>query len=219
VRAETPWLDPRVVPHVRALRATDGLAEEGVTPQGIPWQEPDPDWESTGRTDLHVAVDTEGRTDDRRSDFDEVYGDWREIAARVHTEMSTVDSDVRAALRCAERDPGGLSESDAVALMTADGAALDAVCRLADDLRRDTVGDDVTYVVNRNINFTNVCYTGCRFCAFAQRATDADAYTLSTDEIERGCTRPWPKAPPRSACRAASIRRCRPPCTSTWRAP
>jgi FO synthase len=68
--------------------------------------------------------------------------------------------------------------------MTSDGAALDAVCRLADQLRRDDVGDDVTYVVNRNINFTNVCYTGCRFCAFAQRATDADAYTLSIDEIE-----------------------------------
>ena len=51
-------------------------------------------------------------------------------------------------------------------------------------LRRDTVGDDITYVVNRNINFTNVCYTGCRFCAFAQRATDADAYTLSVGDIE-----------------------------------
>ena len=38
-------------------------------------------------------------------------------------------------------------------------------------VRRDAVGDDVTYVVNRNINFTNVCYTGCRFCAFAQRRT------------------------------------------------
>ena len=55
--------------------------------------------------------------------------------------------------------------------------------RLADDLRRDAVGDEVTYVVNRNINFTNVCYTGCRFCAFAQRKTDADAYTLSLEEI------------------------------------
>jgi len=41
----------------------------------------------------------------------------------------------------------------------------------------------VTYVVNRNINFTNVCYTGCRFCAFAQRRSDADSYTLSLDEI------------------------------------
>jgi FO synthase len=184
VRAETPWLDPRIVPHVRALADSAGLAEESVTPQGIPWQEPDAEWVSSGRIDLQTAVDTEGRTDDRRSDFDEVYGDWTEIAARVHTELSTVDSDVRAALRAAERDPGALSEEHALALMTADGPALDAVCRLADDLRRDAVGDDVTYVINRNVNFTNICYTGCRFCAFAQRATDADAYTLSTAEIE-----------------------------------
>ncbi|HEY2983303.1 MAG TPA: bifunctional FO biosynthesis protein CofGH, partial [Jatrophihabitantaceae bacterium] len=184
VRAETPWLDPRIVPHVRALADAAGLAEESATPQGIPWQEPDAEWVSSGRIDLQTAVDTEGRTDDRRSDFDEVYGDWTEIAARVHTELSTVDSDVRAALRAAERDPGALSEEHALALMTADGPALDAVCRLADDLRRDAVGDDVTYVINRNVNFTNICYTGCRFCAFAQRATDADAYTLSTAEIE-----------------------------------
>ena len=184
VRAETPWLDPRIVPHVRALADAAGLAEESVTPQGIPWQEPDAEWVSSGRIDLQSAVDTQGRTDDRRSDFDEVYGDWTEIAARIHTELSTVDSDVRAALRAAERDPGALSEEHALALMTADGPALDAVCRLADDLRRDAVGDDVTYVINRNVNFTNICYTGCRFCAFAQRATDADAYTLSTAEIE-----------------------------------
>ncbi len=45
------------------------------------------------------------------------------------------------------------------------------------------VGDDVTFVVNRNINFTNICYTGCRFCAFAQRKDDADAYSLSSDEV------------------------------------
>ena len=68
-------------------------------------------------------------------------------------------------------------------MTAADGPNLEAVCRLADDLRRDAVGDEVTYVVNRNINFTNICYTGCRFCAFAQRKTDADAYTLSLDEI------------------------------------
>ena len=184
VRAETPWIDPRIVPQVRALADAGGLAEESVAPQGIPWQEPDAQWVSSGRIDLQAAVDTEGRTDDRRSDFDEVYGDWTEVAARVQTELSTVDTDVRAALRAAERDPGALSEQDALALMTADGPALDAVCRLADDLRRDAVGDDVTYVVNRNINFTNICYTGCRFCAFAQRASDADAYTLSTAEIE-----------------------------------
>jgi FO synthase len=68
-------------------------------------------------------------------------------------------------------------------LATADGPALDAVTALADSLRRDVVGDDVTFVVNRNINFTNICYTGCRFCAFAQRKGDADAFSLSTDDV------------------------------------
>jgi FO synthase len=184
VRAETPWLDPRILAHVRALAGPDGLADEAAAPRGIAWQEPDAQWTSSGRIDLHAAIDSEGRRGDRRADFDEVYGDWREVAARVNTGLSTVDGDVRAALRAAERHPGRLTETHALALMHSDGPVLDAVCRLADELRRDAVGDDVTYVVNRNINFTNVCYTGCRFCAFAQRATDADAYTLSIDEIE-----------------------------------
>ena len=52
-------------------------------------------------------------------------------------------------------------------------------------------GDDVTYVVTRNINFTNVCYTGCRFCAFAQRRTDADAYTLSLDQVGDRAEEAW----------------------------
>ena len=87
--------------------------------------------------------------------------------------------------RCApaERDPAGLSDDEYLALATADGPALDAVAALADSLRRDVVGDDVTFVVNRNINFTNICYTGCRFCAFAQRKGDADAFSLSVDEV------------------------------------
>ncbi|MGH9062133.1 MAG: 5-amino-6-(D-ribitylamino)uracil--L-tyrosine 4-hydroxyphenyl transferase CofH, partial [Acidimicrobiales bacterium] len=96
-----------------------------------------------------------------------------------------LDADAAAALRHAEADPGAISDTDALALLYADGAELDAVCDLADQLRRDTVGEQVSYIVNRNINFTNVCYTGCRFCAFAQRRTDADAYTLSLAEIGR----------------------------------
>ena len=61
----------------------------------------------------------------------------------------------------------------------------------ADAVRHDVNGDDVTYVVNRNINFTNVCYTGCRFCAFAQRRTDADAYSLSMDEVGQRAEEAW----------------------------
>ena len=49
----------------------------------------------------------------------------------------------------------------------------------------------MTYVVNRNINFTNVCYVGCRFCAFAQRRTDADAYSLSYDEVADRAQEAW----------------------------
>ncbi|MCW2522126.1 MAG: Radical domain protein [Frankiales bacterium] len=191
VLAETPWLDPRITPHVRALIDPEtglaGVNPDGsvLCPTGLPWQEPDSEWTSSGRTDLHETVDTTGRTNDRRSDFDEVYGDWAALREHVFSPgQSSLDSDVAAALRAAERDPAGLSEEQALTLMMADGAGLDAVAALADQLRRDAVGDDVTYVVNRNINFTNVCYTGCRFCAFAQRATDADAYTLSTEEIE-----------------------------------
>jgi FO synthase len=75
-------------------------------------------------------------------------------------------------------------------------------------VRKAAVGDDVTYIVTRNINFTNVCYTGCRFCAFAQRRTDADAYTLSLDQVADRAQQAWDVGPSRSACRAASTRTC-----------
>ncbi|MDT4932814.1 MAG: synthase, partial [Pseudonocardiales bacterium] len=206
VRAGEPWLDPRILPHVTALAdPSTGLARDGATPQGLPWQDPEDAFrivQSSGRVDLHTAVDTEGRTSDRREDFDSVYGDWesvREEAARLDSSArdardrapQRLDSDVLAALRSAERDPGGLSDADALALLHADGAELDAIAALADALRRDTVGDEVTYVVNRNINFTNVCYTGCRFCAFAQRRTDADAYTLSLAQVGDRAEEAW----------------------------
>ena len=208
VLAGEPWIDPRVSAHVAALAGDDGLAAAAVTdghrrPQGLPWQEPDGGVAraGSGRTDLHEAVDTEGRTDDRRTDFDSVYGDWDELRDRIVPDDPHVSAGVwqperqglsgKAALRAAERDPGSLSDEHALTLMTAEGDLLEQVCRLADDLRRETVGDDVTYVVNRNINFTNVCYVGCRFCAFAQRRTDADAYSLSLDQVADRAQEAW----------------------------
>ncbi|GAA5147832.1 bifunctional FO biosynthesis protein CofGH [Nocardioides marinquilinus] len=185
VRAGEPWLDPRVSGHVAALATDDGLATPDVRPVGLPWQEPDGGFAAVGRTDLHAAVDTEGRTEDRRSDFADVYGDWDAVrdAASTTGVPAVLHAEGRDALAAAERDPGALSDEHALTLMTAEGDLLEQVCGLADDLRREVVGDDVTYVVNRNINFTNVCYVGCRFCAFAQRRTDADAYSLSLDQV------------------------------------
>ena len=197
VAAET-WIDPRLRAHVDALAGPDGLMDPRVRALGLPWQEPDDDQDAYaafarrqagGRTDLHAAIDTEGRRADRRADFEDVYGDWSEVRERVASVSAParLPSDLRAALDLAHRDPAALARPEqhdaAIALMSCEGAALDAVVALANDLRRQVVGDDVTYVVNRNINFTNVCYTGCRFCAFAQRAQDVDAYTLSLDEV------------------------------------
>ncbi len=187
-----PWLDPRLVGHVEALADAAGLARESASLVGRPWQEPDMAWSSSGRTDLHRTIDTSGRTNDRRDDFDEVYGDWDALPDRVdHVAVPQLPEEVKSALRAAESDPAGLSDAHALTLFHAEGAALDVLSRLADDLRRDAVGDDVTYVVNRNINFTNVCYTGCRFCAFAQRRTDADAFTLSIEEVGRRAEEAW----------------------------
>ena len=187
VQAGAAWIDPRVAAHGAALAApVTGLARD-INPTGRPWQEPDEATESLGRIDLHSTIDTEGRRTEARSDLGNAFGDWEsirdrvgELAARV---PERVDSDVAAALRSAERDPAGCSDAQYFALATADGPALDAVAALADSLRKDAVGDDVTFVINRNINFTNICYTGCRFCAFAQRKGDADAFSLTTSEV------------------------------------
>jgi FO synthase len=234
VQRGEPWLDPRLLPHVRALADPEtGLARTDVAVEGRPWQEPDDVFVASGRTDLHHSIDTDGRTSDRRDDFDEVYGDWealREAAAPVMVpgpspgpphgqpdgaevpepapgggtssgmanprgsgpgQGASIDADLRSALSVAADDPVRLTDSEALALLHADGPALDALCRIADDLRRDVVGDDVTYIVTRNINFTNVCYTGCRFCAFAQRRTDADAYTLSLAQVADRAQQAW----------------------------
>ncbi|MFF2201492.1 bifunctional FO biosynthesis protein CofGH [Streptomyces sp. NPDC058145] len=194
VRRGEPWLDPRLRPHVGALADPEtGLARPAAVVEGRPWQEPEEAFTATGRTDLHTAIDTEGRTADRRADFDEVYGDWQALreAAAPGMAPERIDTDVRQALRTAADDPTRLSDAEALALLHADGPALDALCRVADDVRRSAVGDDVTYIVTRNINFTNVCYTGCRFCAFAQRRTDADAYTLSLEQVADRAQQAW----------------------------
>ncbi|MGZ4665233.1 MAG: bifunctional FO biosynthesis protein CofGH, partial [Frankiaceae bacterium] len=194
---DEPWLDPRLRPHVAALAGADGLARPDALAQGAPWQEPDGGLAAAGRTELHVEIDLTGRHRDRRGDFDDVYGDWAQLRAEVAARRPPprpplrLDSEVRTALRHAAMRPGRLGDRDALVLFDADGPSLDAVCSLADDLRRDVVGEDVTYVVNRNINFTNVCYTGCRFCAFAQRRGDADAYTLSLDQVGERAEEAW----------------------------
>jgi len=74
---------------------------------------------------------------------------------------------------------------DAVMLFSARGTDLEVVCSVADELRKRRVGDIVTYVVNRNINFTNVCVKQCGFCAFSRDFREEEGYFLPTHEIVR----------------------------------
>ena len=180
-----PFLAGKMRGPVAALMGEDGLAVAGSMPEPISWQDPDVTWKPRS-TELTFA---RGPGSGLRPDAGLVYGEtdlpertraWAAEVARAAPER--LDTDIRSALRRAERG-GPVTDDDALALFGAEGDALEALCAVADDLRRQAVGDDVTYVVNRNINFTNVCYVGCRFCAFAQREVDPESYTLTLAEV------------------------------------
>ena len=78
-----------------------------------------------------------------------------------------------------------LVEEEVVTLFSSKGKDLTALLAAADHLRRQTVGDDVTYVVNRNINFTNVCVKRCSFCAFSRTHRSQEGYYLPDEEVLR----------------------------------
>jgi FO synthase len=88
-----------------------------------------------------------------------------------------------------------LEPEEIVALFAARGDAFQYLCAEADELRRQRVGERVTYVVNRNVNYTNVCTYKCRFCAFSKgtpaRGLRGAAYDLPLDEVARRAREAW----------------------------
>ncbi|HEX6263196.1 MAG TPA: bifunctional FO biosynthesis protein CofGH, partial [Actinomycetota bacterium] len=177
-----PWISGKMRAPLQALAGPDGYPS-GRRPEPIPWQDPDVQWKPR-QIDLAFAKAAGAGL---REDALEVYGDFEQLDvtrrwAQERMAPERLDAEIRAALAKAS---GGLpvTDGEALALFRAEGAALDALTSVADDLRHETVGEEVTYVVNRNINFTNVCYTGCRFCAFAQREIDPESYTLTLREV------------------------------------
>jgi FO synthase len=186
-----PYLAGKMRAPVAALMGPDGRAVDGQVPEPVAWQDPEVQWKPrTTELTFAKALDA-GLRDDAAA----VYGDFdgvevtRSWAAR-EVVPQRLDADIKAALaKAAAHRP--ISDDEALALFQASGAALDALCRVADDLRAEAVGDDVTYVINRNINFSNVCYVGCRFCAFAQREVDAESYTLTLAEVADRAEEAW----------------------------
>jgi FO synthase len=186
-----PYLAGKMRAPVSALTGPDGLAVEGQTPAPVRWQDPEVQWKPR-----EIALTfAKGPDAGLRADAEEVYGDVDEVEATRawavrDTAPERLDADVKRALtKAAAHRP--ISDEEALALFCTEGAALDSLRRVADDLRAEAVGDDVTYVINRNINFTNVCYVGCRFCAFAQREQDAESYTLTLREVADRAEEAW----------------------------
>src|SRR5437899_1255253 len=188
-----PWVAGKMRAPVSALLGQDGLGVDGQRPAPIAWQDPEVSWRP--RTIALTFSKHQGAG--LRADADIVYGELAAVdndvtrawsASRV--DPARLDADVRAALaKAAEHRP--ITDAEALALFRADGPALEALCRVADELRAEAVGPEVTYVVNRNINFTNVCYVGCRFCAFAQREVDPESYTLTLSEVADKAEEAW----------------------------
>ena len=118
----------------------------------------------------------------------------REIAAIAAPKPTRLDAGVTRALARAQAG-STLSEAEIVRLFAARGPELTAVSAAADELRAVVNGEAVTYVVNRNINYTNVCYFRCQFCAFSKGKLSENLrgrpYDLDLDEIQRRTREAW----------------------------
>ncbi len=192
VNPEAPW------PHLRRLAADTRLAGKHLEERLTIYPEyaraldiwTDPAW----HTPLLRAIDADGlpRTDA-----------WLP-GARTEPPEDVLDLAAPGALaRVAPidrilGDVGGsepLSEDAIVTLLRARGDAFSAVCAAADAMRAAVSGDQVTYVVNRNINYTNICYFKCKFCAFSKGKLAENLrgrpYILAREEIQRRVREAW----------------------------
>ena len=88
-------------------------------------------------------------------------------------------------------DEKDLSEDAAAELFDCKGMEMGMVLMVADELRRRAVGNHVTYVVNRNVNFTNVCIKRCGFCAFSRDFREEEGYILPIEEIVNRAKQAW----------------------------
>ncbi|HYV04351.1 MAG TPA: 5-amino-6-(D-ribitylamino)uracil--L-tyrosine 4-hydroxyphenyl transferase CofH [Blastocatellia bacterium] len=114
---------------------------------------------------------------------------WDE-SGRLDALLPAIDPSVaRVLARALESEE--LNFDDGLLLARTGGRELEALVLAADHIRHQRVGDVITYVVNRNINFTNVCFVGCRFCAFSRAPREKDAYFHSFEEIQRRASEAW----------------------------
>ncbi len=112
--------------------------------------------------------------------------DWPDVCTRMQSNVR------RAVERVLETQSGGvLSREECLLLAAAEGDDLLGLLVAADLLRCELAGNIVTYVVNRNINFTNICFVGCKFCAFSRGPRESDTYFLDPQQVAEKAIQAW----------------------------
>lgn len=196
VNPEAPW------PHLEELREHTAECGKVLTERLAVYPEYALDsarWQSPAMATAVVrAVDGDGfaRTDAWSPGDAETPPPAADIPKKLdpsrRTDTST--SAVRDVLSRAEAG-ADLSEADLILLFQARGDDYHLVCEAADRIRKQVNGDTVSYVVNRNINYTNICYFRCQFCAFAKgkmsESLRGTPYDLGLDEIQRRAVEAW----------------------------
>jgi len=190
VNPEAPW--PHLATLAQATARQDKILTErlAVYPEyifdGAAWLDP------AFRTNVLRRVDADGLA--RTDGWSPGMGDGNPLPVPMILPKLAKSHELEAILKRASHGDD-LSEGEIVRLFAARAGEVDAVTDTADALRRQVNGDTVSYVVNRNINYTNVCYFGCKFCAFSKGKTHealrGKPYDLAMDEIIRRAEEAW----------------------------
>ena len=192
VNPEAPW------PHLDDLAAQTRAAGKTLAERLTIYPRYAQDLDTWVDTELHEALlgitDADGfpRTDNW-SPGEEI-DPPQDVLDAIRTEPRHVSPDVQAIIARSEAGQP-LREAEVVRLFEARGDDFNAVVQAADRIRQKTNGDTVSYVVNRNINYTNICYFKCQFCAFSKGKLSENLrgrpYDLSHEEIQRRTEEAW----------------------------
>src|SRR5207248_2779480 len=112
--------------------------------------------------------------------------DWADVAPHMAT---AVRSAIEQALEA--QQGAALGREQCLLLANAEGDDLLGLLVAADLLRSELAGNIITYVVNRNINFTNICFVGCKFCAFSRGPRESDTYFLDPLQVAEKAMQAW----------------------------
>jgi len=198
VNPEAPWPE---IERLRQVTAANGQILAARLATYPSWVRRDREWiDSAMRPSLRRHQDSEGYARENdwtagRDNADSLLSHHASPGLQSAVSDGHVHSSVVRTIIDRAIDGEALAQTEVVRLFAARGFEVELICEHADQLRQQASGDELTYVVNRNINYTNMCYFSCRFCAFSKGDSDPQlrgaAYDLPLDEITRRVAEAW----------------------------